>query len=187
MQAAPLPTRARLIAAATRLFQTQGYFATGVAEILVEANAPKGSLYHHFPGGKAALAVAAVEAISADVLAVMAKAQAKAMPPSQIVRALARAMADWLRRSGGAQGSLFSVLALECAPREPLVHEAVRSAYAAWRAALAKAIGADARRARLHADLVIAALEGGLILARVDGREAALLNAAEAVAALLET
>lgn len=184
MHDAIVPTRARLIKAAIKLFQTQGYFATGVAEILVEANAPKGSLYHHFPGGKPELAVAAVEAVSADVIGAVARQRAKGLAPGAIVRGLGRAMADWLRQSNAAQGSLFSVLALECAPREPLVHAAVRAAYAQWRASLADAIGGA--RASAKADLVIAALEGGLILARVDGREAPLLRAADAAARLLD-
>ena len=36
-------------------------------ELLSAAGAPKGVLYHHFPGGKQALAVAAVEATAAHI------------------------------------------------------------------------------------------------------------------------
>ena len=46
-------SRDRLVTAATRLFRQRGYDGTGLAEILSEAGVPKGSLYHHFPDGKA--------------------------------------------------------------------------------------------------------------------------------------
>ncbi|QYK41870.1 MAG: TetR/AcrR family transcriptional regulator [Paracoccaceae bacterium] len=61
------PTRERLTEAAALLFRRQGYHATGVAEILAVANAPKGSLYHHFPEGKSDLARAAAD-WTADLL-----------------------------------------------------------------------------------------------------------------------
>src|SRR5256885_4357048 len=45
-------TKDRLVGAGAELFGRQGYNATGVKQILAEASAPFGSLYHHFPGGK---------------------------------------------------------------------------------------------------------------------------------------
>ena len=61
------PTRERLIRAAVFLFQNQGYHGAGLAAILARARAPKGSLYHHFPGGKEDLAIAAVDWLGAEV------------------------------------------------------------------------------------------------------------------------
>lgn len=54
-------TRNRLIQASALLFRQKGYNGVGVSEILAAANAPKGSLYHHFPNGKADLATAAAQ------------------------------------------------------------------------------------------------------------------------------
>ncbi len=53
-------TRTRMIRAAADLMQRRGYLGTGVNDILAHAQAPRGSLYHHFPGGKRQLAVEAL-------------------------------------------------------------------------------------------------------------------------------
>src|SRR4051812_30594634 len=45
-------TRARIVSASAELFRRRGYNATGVKQIVAEASAPFGSLYHFFPRGK---------------------------------------------------------------------------------------------------------------------------------------
>lgn len=64
-------TRDRLIQAATRLFRQRGYDGTGLSEILAEAGVPKGSLYHHFPQGKADLACAAADWTASEIVRVI--------------------------------------------------------------------------------------------------------------------
>ncbi len=52
-------TYQKLTIAAADLLRQKGYAATGISDILGQANVTRGSLYHHFPGGKSDLAVAA--------------------------------------------------------------------------------------------------------------------------------
>ena len=59
--------------AGVHLFQAKGYHATGINEVLERAKAPKGSFYHHFPGGKEALAIAAIQWIEAETTAFLDK------------------------------------------------------------------------------------------------------------------
>lgn len=54
-------TRDRLIGATADLFRVSGYHATSVKAIVERAEAPFGSMYHHFPGGKEALGAAAIK------------------------------------------------------------------------------------------------------------------------------
>ncbi len=68
----PLPTKDRLIRAAANLFRTRGYHGVGLNDLLSAANAPKGSLYHHFPNGKSDLAVAAATWASDEMLRLIA-------------------------------------------------------------------------------------------------------------------
>ena len=48
-------TRERILDSSGELFRRQGYMGTGVKQIIEEAGAPFGSLYHFFPGGKSEL------------------------------------------------------------------------------------------------------------------------------------
>ncbi len=50
-----------MIETMAKLLQKQGYHGTGLNEVIQVSGSPKGSIYHHFPGGKEALAVAAIQ------------------------------------------------------------------------------------------------------------------------------
>src|SRR3954454_18647375 len=52
MVAMATPTRERIVHRSAELFRRQGFAGTGVKQIVAEASAPFGSLYHFFPGGK---------------------------------------------------------------------------------------------------------------------------------------
>ena len=54
-------TKQRIIETSYKLFQVKGYNATGLNEILKESEAPRGSLYYHFPKGKEELALESVK------------------------------------------------------------------------------------------------------------------------------
>lgn len=65
-------TRDRLVTQAALLFQRKGFHGVGMAEILEAAQAPKGSLYHHFPNGKSDLALAAAHFAADQMLQILA-------------------------------------------------------------------------------------------------------------------
>jgi AcrR family transcriptional regulator len=60
--------RDRMIDGAIRLLAQQGLQATSFAEVLELTGAPRGSVYHHFPGGKDQLVGAAVDRAGARAL-----------------------------------------------------------------------------------------------------------------------
>src|ERR1700729_96954 len=51
-QARALPPRERMVRSAAQLIRRKGVSGTGMREIVAEAEAPRGSLQHYFPGGK---------------------------------------------------------------------------------------------------------------------------------------
>ena len=56
-----LTPRQRMVRSAAQLIRRQGVSATGVREIVLDADAPRGSLQHYFPGGKEQLVTEAVQ------------------------------------------------------------------------------------------------------------------------------
>jgi TetR/AcrR family transcriptional regulator, lmrAB and yxaGH operons repressor len=164
------PTRERILRAGVHLFQAKGYHATGINEILERAKAPKGSFYHHFPGGKEALAIAAIQWIEAETTAFLDKNAEDSA--AAMVMGLARYAAQGVRHAETMRGSLLAVLAQDTVPELPAVKAALR-AYS--HAVLDRLIAARMREgfeqaeARSFAALSLALLQGAPMLARIEG------------------
>ncbi len=182
--------REKLVAAASALFRTQGYAATGLAEILAESGAPKGSLYHYFPAGKEAIGEAALRlAVEKDGAAIGAMIM-QAPDPATMLRTYAGYMAEEMQASGFIAGCPIATIALEAAPRSARLTAASCEAFNLWAHALAFGLqraGFAAPRAAELADFIIASFEGALILTRVRQDTAPLRRAGEELARLVET
>jgi TetR/AcrR family transcriptional repressor of lmrAB and yxaGH operons len=182
-----LPTRQRIVRAAIRLFQERGYHGVGLAEILSEARAPKGSLYHHFPQGKAQLAITAVEAIAADYEALFERWRSRGVCAAEIVRRLARTQMQWLAQTEWRQAGLFAVLVQGFVPEAPELHATLATIHARRQQLLERALREDgAQDARGLAALALAALDGGMIQAAAAHDGKLLRLAADRAAAVLD-
>jgi TetR/AcrR family transcriptional repressor of lmrAB and yxaGH operons len=186
---AKLPTAARITKAAKHLFQQRGYHAVGTAEIVAEAGATKGSLYHHFPEGKEQIACAVVVAIRDDVLARLDALEASGLDAPRLVIALAEGMADWLEARHCREGTLLASLAVGAVPDAPELQRALAEALEAWRVrlgALLMRAGFRKQPARAMAQTVLAALEGALLIARVDGNARVVVELGRTLGSLIE-
>ncbi|UTD26397.1 TetR/AcrR family transcriptional regulator [Bradyrhizobium sp. WD16] len=164
--------RGAIVAAAAGLFRRRGYAATGINEIVAASGAPKGSLYHYFPGGKDEIAEAALDFAGARVTASMEELSRRATSAAALVRAYGGLLEGWMAQSGWRDGCPLATTVLETAPELPGLTRAGREAFEAWRAVIERALARDgvARfRARRLSALVVAALEGALIVSRADG------------------
>ena len=147
----------------------QGYNATGLNEIVAHSGAPKGSLYFHFPGGKEELAVAAM-ARSGDQLRRAIEAIVTSSDDlGESLRRLVDALAIGLERSSYEAGCPIATITLEAATTSEAVRATADAVFSSWLAVLQErlvATGLNAEDAERRALLVLAALEGALILAR---------------------
>lgn len=182
--------RLPIVNAAVMLFRRQGYTGTGLNDIVDASGAPKGSLYHYFPEGKASIAVAAVEEAGRRVAETMAKLARETRSTGELLRAHARLLSGWMQKSGFRDGCPITTVLLELAPKDRNVSEAGRKAYAARIGALKDKLIADGfsigRSGRL-AILCVSTLQGALIQARVERSGVPIETAADELAKMLES
>ncbi|MEO0564648.1 MAG: TetR/AcrR family transcriptional regulator, partial [Chloroflexota bacterium] len=92
-------------------------------------------------------------------------------------------------RSGWRQGGPITTIALETAATNDRLREACHAIYESWQAAFAERLtagGLPAARASRLAMVVIAALEGGIILARSSRSQAPLVAVAAEMRLLID-
>lgn len=168
---APEPdTRTRILHAALRLFRQHGYHGVGINDILALAEAPKGSMYHHFPAGKEEIAAAVVGLITASLLGLI-DAQDSGLPPQQLVARVGATLGETVVRTRHELCALFAAFVAEKASA-PRLAQAVAAAYAAIGARVEQrlaAAGFTPALARDRALLVVMLLEGGSLLAAARG------------------
>jgi TetR/AcrR family transcriptional repressor of lmrAB and yxaGH operons len=173
-------TRDKLVDATAALLERQGYHATGLAEIVAASGAPRGSLYFHFPGGKDELARLALEASSARWRAKIDAIVDAAPDLGTAVYDVCVALADELAASHYEHGCPVAAVALEAAATSGEIRRAVAAHSAAWQDALARRVGG----ARDLATLVLAAIEGAHVLAKVQRSREPLLAVGRMLRAL---
>jgi TetR/AcrR family transcriptional regulator, lmrAB and yxaGH operons repressor len=128
--ARPDHSRQRLVATAARLLRRQGYAATGLKQVLAESGTSSGSLYHHFPGGKEDLAVAAVQASAAAVTAGLARLFDAGDACAAVTLWLDAHIAE-LRRDAR-DGCPVAPVALEAVTASPPLRAATAAAFETW-------------------------------------------------------
>ncbi len=174
----------------TRSLQRRGLHGVGLTELLGEAGAPKGVLYHHFPGGKAELAVHAIVASVAVIDTRIGQALAAGLSPWQAIEGWMQRAEDSLEASGFERGCPLATVALESTPADVAIREALAAGFAAIRARVADALvgrGMAQAQAQAQATLLVAAYEGGLIQARVAGSVEPLRQVRQVLAPMFST
>ena len=115
------PPVARILSTADRLFYEQGFGATGVNQIVVEAEVAKDSFYRHFPS-KEDLVVAYLENRHEAFSAELSRSVEARRSPAKRVLALFDSTADWLQatdfRGCAFQNALAEFSNPESAPRQ---------------------------------------------------------------------
>ena len=186
---APPKHRGAIVRAAATLFRRNGYAATGINEIAEVAGAPKGSLYHYFPDGKDQIGEAAVRFAGKGLVVTMEKLEQEHRTAAAMVHAYCRLLAGWMAKSGFRDGCPISTTLLESAPQSEVIALAGREAFANWRAVIARALvrdGFSRTEARRLSTLTISAIEGALILARVESSGEPIEDVARSLAVVLK-
>lgn len=176
---ARVTARERIIDTAMRLFSRRGYAAVGLNEIVERSGAPKGSLYHHFPGGKTEIAAAAMRQGAAMFVAELSAALRAAPDVAAAIGQIGRILAGWLEQSAFRDGCPITAVTVEMSAYDETVRLACRDGYAAWTALLEEALareGLAAAEAQSLSCWIVASIEGGIVLTRAHASRAPLLQ-----------
>jgi len=158
-----------MIWSAALLMRKHGVEGTSFSDVIERSGAPRGSIYHHFPAGKAQL----IEEATRYAGDFIASGLAAALQEDDPVKAVGEFVAGWtavVRRSDFTAGCPVVAAALE-GERTPGARRAAAGAFSRWQQILSAALAphlADARRAGSLATLLIAAIEGAVVLARAE-------------------
>jgi TetR/AcrR family transcriptional regulator, lmrAB and yxaGH operons repressor len=183
-------TRDRLVRSTSRLLRTQGYAATGLNQVMTEADAPKGSMYFHFPGGKEQLAAAAVDLFAQRTSARLDRYLTENATVRDAVVAIFDGYVEHLERTDYREGCAVASVALDAASAHDALAEATGRALRAWTDRLAQALEAEGRApAQAHqlATLVIATIEGTVVMAKGERSTEPVAAARDALRTILST
>ena len=159
--------RARMVEGAVRLLATSGVEGTSFAEVLAATGSPRGSVYHHFPGGKPELLHAALDLASERGLAAM-----EAIRGQPAVLVVTRFLSLWrelLERSHLTAGCAVVAVTVAAGDDDLLSHAG--TIFRNWTNLLTElctAGGIDREPARRLAVTVISATEGAVALCRAE-------------------
>jgi TetR/AcrR family transcriptional regulator, lmrAB and yxaGH operons repressor len=160
----------RMVLAARQLIRERGYHATAISDVLERSDAPRGSVYFHFPGGKPQLAVEAAEAHAHEQVQYIDRAAGQADSAAGLVEVYLDQAREGMVNSDYSRGCGIAPLVTEAAQQEAAeVGDASRRAFAVMTDRLAfhfVDFGLDGASARQLADAVLAGVEGALVTSR---------------------
>ena len=160
-------TRERMIASAVDLLARRGLQATSFSEVLEDSGAPRGSVYHHFPGGKDQMIDSALDAAGSRAIELIER---KAGAPAVDVAAwFLHIWREVLIRGKFEAGC--AVLAVAVAADSPELLEHTARVFRTWRKRLAELLeqgGLSSVDASRFAAVLVASSEGAVVMARAE-------------------
>ncbi|MGX1563848.1 TetR/AcrR family transcriptional regulator [Streptomyces sp. NPDC055506] len=180
-------SRDRMVLSAAALLSEYGASATSIDRVLAHSDAPRGSVYYHFPDGRAQLINEAV-ALAGDFIAGLIDA---AMQADDALAAIDAFFGLWRQRlvdSDFRSGCPIVAVAVETNDDAPQLARSAAAVFSRWQEALAGLFlknGLPEERSKRLAAFIIAAVEGAVIMCRAEESTAHLEAAAAEIHELL--
>jgi len=165
----PAATKDRILERSAELFRRQGYAGTGVKQIVAEASAPFGSLYHFFPGGKQQLGEEVIRRSGALYEELIDAFFIPRSDAESATRAFFAAAAETLRETDYADACPIATVALEVSSTSEPLRLACAEVFNGWIDAAVERLVAGGLAhdvARELAISMLASLEGAFVIAR---------------------
>ncbi|OKH81520.1 TetR family transcriptional regulator [Mycobacterium sp. ST-F2] len=155
-----------MVLAAVELLRERGVEGVTLDDVLHRSGAPRGSIYHHFPNGRAQIIDEAAQ-LSGDAIS---RLISKAAPggPAAIVDAVTAFWRKLLRQNNFAVGCPVVSIAVSAAPDSALEQHA-NQIFRTWHQLIADCLvedGLDTAAARRLATTSLGAIEGAITMCR---------------------
>lgn len=163
-------SRKRMVVSAASLIGSKGVAATSLSDVLDASGSPRGSIYHHFPGGKGELAGDAMRWTQAQVLSY--QRGCTSTNPTGVLDHFVELFRQSMVSSECRAGCPVAGVLVDTYSEVDGLMQVGRESFRAWISLLAaqlQAAGLNIRDARSLALTTLASVEGALILCRAEG------------------
>jgi AcrR family transcriptional regulator len=174
-------SRDRIVAASLSLLRRGGLAASGVNSVAVEGKAPKGSIYHFFPGGKTDIVIEALQRNRDMTAAAIVRHLGSNHPLSRRVKSLFRELAARMTREDFTSSCAIGAVALDIGAEDVELQKTCGEVLTGWIELVAQHLPEiPASKRRPAAEFLISLLEGAQLAARARRSAAPIANAEEA-------
>ncbi|WP_196592195.1 TetR/AcrR family transcriptional regulator [Pectinatus frisingensis] len=182
-------SREKIVGTASDLFQSQGFYATGLNEIIKKSGSPKGSLYYYFPEGKEELGVAAVKFAGRSIQQKIKDGLDRYTDPILAINAVIKDMITALKQDGKLKNTSLSLVALETYLSSEALRTACSESFSALENIYAQKLldsGVPKERAEQLGIVIQSLMEGAILLSVTHHDTTALGLAAKQIEILLK-
>ena len=158
-------SREKILNTASKLFQIQGYHATGLNQIIKESGSPKGSIYYYFPEGKEQMALEAVRFTSSIVQEELKSILAASPNTVEAFQSVIQHLIDHLGHPEEMEGVPIGLIALETCNMSENLRKACGEAFTSWQRIFADRLlenGFDPDNAKALGVMIQFMIEGAL-------------------------
>jgi len=166
----PEHPRERMIQSALILMGERGIEATSFSQVIEHSGAPRGSIYHHFPGGKSQLVEEATRYAGDTVAKLLGQAVEETEDPVAAIDTIVNFWRTVMYNSDFAAGCPVIAATLE-GDHSPAARAAAKDVFQRWEELYAEMLeraGIPEERARSLGSIAISAVEGAVILSRAE-------------------
>ena len=166
-------TREKILEAARVLFNTKGFNATTISDLVEATGMQKGSLYFHFPG-KDAIAREVLNEATDEFMEFLSKVLGGDNPGAGLENFFRSALDKHLA-TGFVGGCIFGNTALEMTDFDPEFAGMIDRVFDDWISMVASVVTGAQKRGQIRADIndeamakhIIATIEGGIMMSRL--------------------
>ena len=160
-------TRTKMLVSAVEVLRERGAAGVTIDEVLARSGAPRGSVYHHFPGGRTQILREALNFAGDEITASIDEAAGESA--TVLLRRFVQLWEDALTESDYTAGCPVLAAAVGSGEDEQQLTAVAADIFSRWREASKQAYvrdGFEPAEATSLADTTIAAMEGAAVLCR---------------------